>query len=63
MGKFRVSKEKQEALFFILAGIAVFLFTLYRQRYFFHDDAFIELRYVRNFILAGDLSWNPGDRV
>ena len=63
MGKFRISKEKQEALFFILAGIAVFLFTLYRQRYFFHDDAFIELRYVRNFILAGDLSWNPGDRV
>ena len=43
--------------------MALFTWLLYRNRYFFHDDAFISLRYARNLIELGDLSWNPGERV
>jgi arabinofuranosyltransferase len=45
--------------------LAVFLaaFTLVKQRRFFHDDAFIELRYAYNLIHFGQLGWNPGEPI
>lgn len=30
---------------------------------FFHDDAYITLRYAQNFLAGNGLGWNPGDRV
>ena len=30
---------------------------------FFHDDAYIALRYARNLAEGHGLGWNPGDRV
>ena len=46
-----------------LVGLLTLAFMLFRDRHFIHDDAFISLRYARNLLTAGDLSWNPGDRV
>jgi arabinofuranosyltransferase len=43
-----------------------FLFSLavlYVNRHFFHDDAYITLRYARNFITGSGLVWNPGEYV
>jgi hypothetical protein len=36
---------------------------LYQYRSFFHDDAYISLRYVQNFLNGNGLCWNPGERV
>jgi hypothetical protein len=30
---------------------------------FFHDDAYITLRYAQNFLAGDGIGWNPGDRV
>jgi hypothetical protein len=32
-------------------------------RAFFHDDAFITLRYAQNWLAGNGIAWNPGDRV
>ena len=37
--------------------------NVWRQRLFFHDDAFIELRYVRHLLTLGQPVWNPGEWV
>ncbi|OED47335.1 hypothetical protein AB838_16085 [Rhodobacteraceae bacterium (ex Bugula neritina AB1)] len=44
-------------------GAVLFAVNLWRNRFFLHDDAFISLRYARNFAEYGELSWNLGDRV
>src|SRR5689334_14831434 len=44
-------------------GIALFLWQMYRQRFFFHDDAFISLRYAVQLATFGELTWNLGERV
>ncbi|MGC8201946.1 hypothetical protein ACP2AV_04495 [Aliiroseovarius sp. PTFE2010] len=36
---------------------------LWKLRQFFHDDAFISLRYARHLALDGELAWNLGERV
>jgi len=36
---------------------------MWKARLFFHDDAFISLRYARHLAELGDLAWNPGERV
>jgi len=36
-------------------------FSVYYLRRFFHDDAFISLRYARNLIKGHGLVWNPGE--
>ncbi|MEM7507053.1 MAG: hypothetical protein AAF415_09905 [Pseudomonadota bacterium] len=46
-----------------LVGAGLLLLNLWKHQYFYHDDAFISLRYALNFVNLGDLSWNPGDRV
>ncbi|MEM6635472.1 MAG: hypothetical protein AAF667_06230 [Pseudomonadota bacterium] len=43
-----------------LLGLAV---LLYRHRRFFHDDTYISLRYARNLLNHGELSWNLGERI
>jgi arabinofuranosyltransferase len=35
----------------------------YQYRWFYHDDAFISLRYVQNFLHGNGLVWNAGERV
>lgn len=49
------------------AGIAlallVFGWLLWVNRLFFHDDAYISLRYARNLAEHGELAWNLGERV
>ncbi len=47
----------------ILAALplAVAGFMLFRK--FYHDDAYISLRYVHNFLDGQGLVWNPGERV
>lgn len=47
----------------ITFGIVLFAYNFYANRFFFHDDAFISLRYAMNYVALGDLSWNPGDKV
>ena len=43
--------------------MALLLCNLFNSRHFFHDDAFIELRYARNLIDAGQPVWNLGEKV
>jgi arabinofuranosyltransferase len=45
----------------LTALVAVALF--YQYRWFFHDDAYISLRYVQNFLNGNGLVWNAGERV
>ncbi len=49
------------------AGIALALLAfgwlLWSNRLFFHDDAYISLRYARNLAEHGELAWNLGERV
>jgi arabinofuranosyltransferase len=48
----------------IWAGaVGLLIWQLYRQRAFFHDDAFISLRYVAHLAEHGELTWNLGERV
>lgn len=47
----------------VIAGALALLGNLWVNRYFYHDDALISLRYAINLAQIGDLSWNPGDRV
>ncbi|MEM8843407.1 MAG: hypothetical protein AAGD47_16715, partial [Pseudomonadota bacterium] len=50
-------------LFLIVLGLALFGFNVFRNMYFWHDDAYITLRYAINFAETGGLGWNPGERV
>ncbi|MBI5267634.1 MAG: hypothetical protein HY851_10420 [candidate division Zixibacteria bacterium] len=43
--------------------ILVAVGEIYQYRLFYHDDAFISLRYVRNFLNGDGLVWNAGERV
>ncbi|MEM8629995.1 MAG: hypothetical protein AAGF74_02045 [Pseudomonadota bacterium] len=47
----------------IIAALAVYALGLYRHRVFFHDDAYISLRYARNLAEHGELAWNLGERA
>ncbi|WP_156944554.1 hypothetical protein [Bradyrhizobium sp. Ec3.3] len=44
-------------------AVGLLLWQIYRQRAFFHDDAFISLRYVVHLVQSGELTWNLGERV
>ena len=47
----------------VAGAVALAALFLYVNKPFYHDDAYISLRYARN-LLAGDgLVWNPGERV
>jgi hypothetical protein len=47
----------------ILFAVLTALFILYRNGGFYHDDAYITLRYARNFIAGRGIVWNPGEYV
>ncbi|WP_394181622.1 ArnT family glycosyltransferase [Yoonia maritima] len=55
--------ERYFTALILCSGIAVFGMNLWRNRFFLHDDAFISLKYARNLVESGELSWNLGDRV
>jgi len=52
-------------LLYLAAVAAAWIFALgfMANRGFYHDDAFIGLRYARNLILGHGLAWNSGERV
>ena len=54
-------RKGQLAVLTLTAAITVALF--YQYRFFFHDDAYISLRYAQTFLNGGGLCWNPGERV
>lgn len=54
-------RRSQLAALLVIFAVAGALF--YKYRLFFHDDAFISLRYVQTFLGGGGLCWNPGERV
>ncbi|MEO1457670.1 MAG: hypothetical protein AAFV49_08910 [Pseudomonadota bacterium] len=57
-------RNEHLAAFGVLAfGVVLLLLNFYFNRYFYHDDAYISLRYALNLVNHGDLSWNVGDRV
>jgi arylsulfatase A-like enzyme len=47
----------------IAAALAVVAFLLFLSRDFFHDDAYITLRYVQRWLSGGGLAWTAGDPV
>lgn len=47
----------------VLVALAFFGFGLWQNRFFFHDDAYISLRYAVNLLHHGALDWNPGEPV
>ncbi len=47
----------------ILYAVLTALFILYRNSGFYHDDAYITLRYARHFMAGQGIVWNPGEYV
>lgn len=47
----------------ISLGMVLALWNLWRQQRFFHDDAYISLRYAYNLIHHGEPTWNLGEWV
>lgn len=47
----------------LLAAILAAGLSYYVYRLFYHDDAYISLRYAYNFLHGHGLVWNPGERV
>ena len=60
---------KQERLKGLVGGLALTsvilagAWCLLINAEFFHDDTYIALRYVRNWLGGEGLTWNPGERV
>jgi len=46
-----------------LVAAAMALQAVAWSRGFFHDDAYITLRYAQNWLAGNGVGWNPGDRV
>lgn len=47
----------------IVWSVIIALLLLYLNRHFYHDDAYITLRYVNNFLSGQGIVWNPGEYV
>jgi len=47
----------------LILTLAFALFSLQTFQRFYSDDAFISLRYARNWLAGAGLAWNPGERV
>ncbi len=47
----------------ILCALGLAAFLLYTNRRFYHDDAYISLRYAKNYLAGFGLVWNPGEYV
>ena len=55
--------ERNVRGFSILYAVLTALFVLYRNSVFYHDDAYIMLRYAKHFIAGQGIVWNPGEYV
>jgi len=47
----------------LLSSSAAILFFLIQLQGFYHDDAYIILRYAKNILAGNGIVWNIGDRV
>ena len=47
----------------VALALLAFGWLLWANRMFFHDDAYISLRYARNLAFHGELAWNLGERI
>ena len=57
------SREKTVRLAVLIGALGLCALGFHRNRLFYHDDAFITLRYAYNFIEGHGIVWNPGERV
>lgn len=56
-----MNKARQiDIMGFLIASLTLFA-MLFKHRLFFHDDAFISLRYARNLAEHGQITWNLGE--
>jgi len=51
-----MTKARKIDIFGLLVALLTLLYSLSRHRRFFHDDAFISLRYARNLAEHGQLT-------
>lgn len=58
-----LSERPQVARRWLWVAWALLGWNLWRHHRFFHDDAFITLRYARNLVATGRPEWNPGEPV
>lgn len=58
-----VSAHRWAVVALALLVVLTAAFNLVKFADFFHDDAFISLRYARNLALLGEATWNPGEWV
>jgi arabinofuranosyltransferase len=54
-------RTRTRLLFVAAAGVLVL--GLWMQRHFFHDDAYVPLRYIERLFTGHGLTWNDGERV
>jgi arylsulfatase A-like enzyme len=57
----RARLDRQNLVLALALAVAAFL--LFLSRDFFHDDAFITLRYVQRWLSGGGLAWTAGDPI
>ena len=62
MNSSTISIRKYRVIVFFLC-VAVFVPILYMSYTFYHDDAYITLRYAHNFIHGDGIVWNKGEYV
>lgn len=60
--KSKLGKNQLANLIYFIS-VCLILLSQYRYRHFYHDDAFISLKYAKNFIDGNGLVWNIGERV
>jgi len=56
-------RPKISTMIFALLGLTLLIAEFWKYHGFFADDAFISLRYCRNFLAGDGLVWNPGEYV
>ena len=57
------SSATRVAWFVVFGALLVMALIFWRARSFVFDDAYISLRYAKNFVEHGQLVWNPGEYV
>lgn len=57
------SRARRGAWLVFAAAVLLLAAALVEQRHFFHDDAFITLRYAERWLAGKGLTWNDGERV
>ena len=47
----------------VMLSLLLAIYITYSNRHFFHDDAYITLRYARNYLSGYGFVWNPGETI